>query len=149
MSSTGLERYLMLLRTESLEFALLEIYCTCRLQLKSDDKYIPKCLCSFTLSMGTPSKRIGGDIPKSLFENIISFVFLGLKFTFHFVAQSDILSKSLLRISVVSAGFLPVANMQVSSANNRTSLSISSRMSFAYKIHKSGPSLLLHQVFHS
>ena len=132
----------MLLSTESLELALMLIYCTCRLQLKSEVKYIPKCLCSATLSMGIPLKKIGSGFSKSLLEKIMVFVFPGLKFTFHFSAQADIFIKSLLSISAVSAVVLPGTNMQVSSAKSSISLSISSRMSFAYKIHKSGPSRL-------
>ena len=106
ISKTGLERYFMLLNTDSLEFALMQMWWTWRLQLKVGVNHMPKCLCSVTLFTTKSLKIIGGDTPKSLLAKIISFVLSGLNFTFHFSAHAEILSKSLFNISAVSAGLL-------------------------------------------
>ena len=92
---------------------------------------MPRCLCSKILLTGIWLKRIGGESARSFVENIICFVLPGLKQTFHFAAQAEILVRSLFNFSAVSVVFLPEANIQVSSANNRTSHSRSSSISLA------------------
>ena len=83
------------------------------------------------LIMMKPILTMGADpIASAALRTAISFVFLALNVTFHLVAQTEIFSKSLLRISTVSAGSHPVANRLVSSAKIRMSLSMSSMMSF-------------------
>ena len=55
--------------------------------------------------------KILGVFKNTLLENNMFLVLLGLKFTFHLLAQSDILAKSLFKILAVSSGVLPLANI--------------------------------------
>ena len=74
-------------------------------------------------------------------EKIISLDFLALNETFHFVAHSDILSKSLFNCAEVSAGSNPEAKRVVSSAKIKISLSNPSTISLMYIKNSKGQSL--------
>ena len=74
-----------------------------------------------TLSINLSLKMRGGELFNNLFENIMSLDFPGLKVTFHLVAHSEILSRSLFKISAVSVGSETVANNDVSSAKIKIS----------------------------
>ena len=67
---------------------------------------------------------------RHLFEKMISFDFLELNVTFHLKAQFEIFAKSLFNCAAVSAGSVPVAKKEVSSAKIRISLTISFVISF-------------------
>ena len=84
---------------------------------------------------------MGGELFRHLFEKIMSFDFLALKITFHLVAQLEIFIKSLFNCAAVSAGSVPDAKSEVSSAKISMSLSMSETMSFIYIINSKGPSL--------
>jgi hypothetical protein len=71
----------------------------------------------------------GGVIKAFLGENYI-LIIPSIKSYFHFLAKSEILLKSLFNIAAVSAGSVPVANREVSSAKIKMSLSMSSTISF-------------------
>ena len=83
----------------------------------------------------------GGELLSTLLEKIMSFDFAALKVTFHLLAHSEILIRSLFKISAVSAGSLPDASNEVSSAKTKISLSRLSVISLIYIINKRGPSL--------
>ena len=55
----------------------------------------------------------GREFAKSLSEKIISLLFPGLNKTFHLLAQTEIVCKSLFKISVVTVGSGPDENKQV------------------------------------
>ena len=69
------------------------------------------------------SKTNGGELFKLLLENIRSLVLFGLNETFQVFAQTEILSKSLFSCSAVSAGSVPYARSEQSSAKISISLS--------------------------
>ena len=71
----------------------------------------------------------------------MSFDFFALNWTFHLCAQSEIFTKSLLSCAAVSAGSVPVAKSEVSSAKINISLSMSSIMSSL-----SMSSIMSHQI---
>ena len=93
----------------------------CGVQSNVDDKIIPRCLCVTTLSIYFPQKTRAGELQRNLFENIKDLVFFALNVTFQVFAHDSIFDKSRLRIEVVSAGSLPTARSDVSSANKRNS----------------------------
>ena len=75
--------------------------------------------------MNSSLKTKGGELLRTLFENIMSFVLEALNLTFHTFAQLEIFIKSLFNISAVSFGSFPIARSEQSSAKRRISLSIS------------------------
>ena len=70
----------------------------------------------FIRSMKLLFKVNGGELFKHLFEKIMSLVFFGLNETFQVCAQIEILSKSLFSCLTVSAGSVPLASREQSSA---------------------------------
>ena len=130
MSKVCLLKDFTYLKTDNLRFALRQTSSTCFPQSNVEDKYRPRCLCKFTLSINVPLNIKGGELFRTLFVKIMSFVFDALNCTFHFAAHKEIFSRSLFRICAVSEGSNPLENRLVSSAKIKISLSMSLTISF-------------------
>ena len=78
------------LKTDNLRLAFKQTSSTCFDQSNDEDKKTPRCLCKFTLSIKISPNIKGGELLRTLFEKIMSFVLEALNCTFHFSAHSEI-----------------------------------------------------------
>ena len=79
-----------LLSTESFQLAFLQTVSTWSVQLRSYERITPRWRWDLTLGILTSENIVGGKFTIHCLENSMVFYFNGLKVTFHFLAQSEI-----------------------------------------------------------
>ena len=126
---------------DSFKFTCFIILFKCSSQERLWVRIMPRCLWLWTLSTGLLLKVKGGWSLIAFLEKTRSLVFPVLKVTFHFLAQSETFTRSLLSRLDVSWMSVPLVIRVVSSAKIWGVDSRSLMISFMKRMKRSGPSL--------